>query len=168
MERESECGFHTDPANGRQAYLVHATQRCLLETLVQVAGTRGCIESSFEATKQEAGLDEHEVRSTAGWYRHITLALLRATTLPNAAPRWCPYKKARRQPGNLQTVPRAEPGGRRLLWLRIMPRTRHVLAWPWLDWKRHHGWAAQCCHYRRRIQPTGLQLYYTNSAYCYV
>ena len=54
---------------------------------------------------------------------------------------------------------RAEPGGRRLLWLRIMPRTRHVLAWPWLDWKRHHGWAAQCCHYRRRIQPTGLQLY---------
>ena len=87
-----------DPADGRQAYLVYAAQRCSLETLVQVAGTRWCIESGFEAAKQETGLDEYEVRSATGWYRHITLALwalallavLRATTLPEAAP---PVKK---------------------------------------------------------------------------
>ena len=42
------------------------------------------------------------------------------------------------------------------LWLRIVPRTRHVLAW--LDWKRYHGWTAQRCHYRRRAQPMDLQL----------
>ena len=103
-------GFTRIPRTDAKPTSCNATQRCSLETLVQVADTRGCIESSFEAAKQEAGLDEHEVRSTAGWYRHITLALLRATTLPNAAPRWCPYKKARRQPGNLQTVPRAGVG----------------------------------------------------------
>ena len=78
----------TDPAAGCQAYLVHAVQRCLLETLVRVAGMRGCIKSAFKAAKQEAGLDEYEVRSATGWYRHVTLALLavlRATTLPDAA-----------------------------------------------------------------------------------
>ena len=88
----------TDPAAGRQAYLVQAAPGCPLETLVRVAGTRWCIESAFEAAKQEAGLDEYEVRSATGWYRHITLALwalallavLRATTLPDAA---APVKK---------------------------------------------------------------------------
>ncbi len=40
------------------------------------AGRRWTIESSFEAAKGEVGLDHYEVRSWAGWYRHITLALL--------------------------------------------------------------------------------------------
>lgn len=78
-----------DPAR-TQAYLVLAPQGCALQTLVQVAGTRGCIESGFEAAKGEVGLDEYEVRSATGWYRHVTLALwamallavIRATTLP--------------------------------------------------------------------------------------
>ena len=47
-----------------------------LETLVKVAGTRWTIESGFESTKQEVGLDEYEVRSWQGWYRHVTLACL--------------------------------------------------------------------------------------------
>ena len=83
-----------------QAYIVYAAQRqaCALETLVRVAGARWCIERVFKDAKQEAGLDEYEVRSATGWYRHVTLALwalallavLRATTLPDAAP---PVKK---------------------------------------------------------------------------
>ena len=40
-----------------------------------VAGHRWCIESAFEAAKQETGLDDYEVRSAHGWYRHATLAL---------------------------------------------------------------------------------------------
>ena len=85
----------SNPADG-QAYLVYAAQRraCALETLVRVAGTRRGIGGGFEAARQEAGLDEYEVRSATGWYRHMTLALwalallavLRATTLPDAAP----------------------------------------------------------------------------------
>ena len=42
------------------------------------------------------------------------------------------------------------------MWLRIVPATRHVLAW--LDWKRLYAWTAQRRHYRRCTQPAGLQL----------
>ena len=38
--------------------------------------------------------------------------------------------------------------------LTVVPRTRHVLAG--LGWKWHHGWTAQCCHYRRCTQPADL------------
>jgi SRSO17 transposase len=44
--------------------------------LVKVAGTRWTIESGFESTTQEVGLDESEVRTYQGWYRHLTLACL--------------------------------------------------------------------------------------------
>jgi SRSO17 transposase len=57
------------------AYLVFAPQDTTLAAVVQVAGTRWTIESSFEAAKGEVGLDDYEVRSWTGWYRHITLAM---------------------------------------------------------------------------------------------
>jgi SRSO17 transposase len=57
------------------AYLVFAPQDTTLAETVQVAGTRWTIESGFEATKGEVGLDDYEVRSWTGWYRHITLAM---------------------------------------------------------------------------------------------
>jgi SRSO17 transposase len=57
-------------------YVVFAPAGTPLEELVRVAGRRWTIEQGFEAAKQECGLDEYEVRSYGGWYRHITLALL--------------------------------------------------------------------------------------------
>jgi SRSO17 transposase len=33
------------------------------------------VESDFETTKGEVGLDHYEVRNWTGWYRHITLAM---------------------------------------------------------------------------------------------
>ncbi len=36
----------------------------------------GRLRIAFEEAKGEVGLDEYEVRSWTGWYRHITLALL--------------------------------------------------------------------------------------------
>ena len=36
---------------------------------------RRAIEECFEQAKQETGLDEYEVRSWTGWYRHITLSM---------------------------------------------------------------------------------------------
>lgn len=47
-----------------------------LTTLAQVAGSRWRIECAFEEAKGEVGLDEYEIRSYAGWYRHITLACM--------------------------------------------------------------------------------------------
>jgi SRSO17 transposase len=57
-------------------YLTLAPPGTDLATLVRVAGTRWTIESCFEAAKGEVGLDEYEVRSWTGWYRHVTLAML--------------------------------------------------------------------------------------------
>ena len=57
------------------AFVVFAPQATTLAEVVQTAGTRWTIESSFEAAKGEVGLDHYEVRSWTGWYRHITLAM---------------------------------------------------------------------------------------------
>lgn len=57
------------------AYVVFAPLETALETVVLVAGTRWSVESDFETTKGEVGLDHYEVRSWVGWYRHITVAM---------------------------------------------------------------------------------------------
>ena len=57
------------------AYVVFAPQPTTLEDVVRVAGSRWTVESSFEAAKGEVGLDQYEVRSWTGWYRHIPLAM---------------------------------------------------------------------------------------------
>ena len=57
-------------------YLCFAPAHTPLSTLVQVAGSRWSIEVGFECAKGEVGLDEYEVRSWHGWYRHVTLSLL--------------------------------------------------------------------------------------------
>jgi SRSO17 transposase len=57
------------------AFVVFAPQSTPLESMVWVAGSRWAIEVSLEAAKGEVGLDDYEVRSWTGWYRHITLAM---------------------------------------------------------------------------------------------
>ena len=57
------------------AYVVCAPQATMLETVVQVAGSRWTMERCFAEAKGEVGLDHYEVRSWMGWYRHITLAM---------------------------------------------------------------------------------------------
>ncbi len=64
-----------DPAD-LAYYIVFAPASTTLQQIIQVAGTRWVIETGFEAVKNEAGLDEYEVRSWVAWYRHITLSLL--------------------------------------------------------------------------------------------
>lgn len=57
-------------------YLVFAPQSTSLEEMVKAAGQRWKIEECFEVAKGEVGLDQYEVRSFPGWYRHMTFALL--------------------------------------------------------------------------------------------
>ncbi|WP_229919994.1 IS701 family transposase [Streptomyces minutiscleroticus] len=47
-----------------------------LSELVAVIGLRWPIEECFEAAKQQAGLDNYQVRKYDAWYRHITLSML--------------------------------------------------------------------------------------------
>jgi len=59
-----------------KAHVACAPAKTALSELVRIAGIRWAIEVSFEDAKQETGLDEYEVRSFTGWYRHITLSML--------------------------------------------------------------------------------------------
>jgi SRSO17 transposase len=56
-------------------FLVFAPADTTLATLAQVIGERWGIECAFEESKGAVGLDQYEVRSWHGWYRHVTLAL---------------------------------------------------------------------------------------------
>ena len=65
----------TDPS-AISYYLASAARETPLTELARVAGARWAVEESFETAKGEVGLDHYEVRSWAGWYRHITLSML--------------------------------------------------------------------------------------------
>ncbi|WP_432095500.1 hypothetical protein [Streptomyces sp. bgisy100] len=73
-----------------------------LSELVAVIGLRWPVEECFEAAKQQAGLDDYQVRKYDAWYRHITLSMLALAFL--AAMARSPQKGAPRD--------RAAPGCR--------------------------------------------------------
>jgi SRSO17 transposase len=56
--------------------LVFAPIGTSLEEMVEAFGARWTVEQCFEEAKGEVGLDEYEVRSWHGWYRHVTLSML--------------------------------------------------------------------------------------------
>jgi SRSO17 transposase len=43
---------------------------------VLIAGQRWKVEEAIERGKSECGLDQYEVRSWTGWYRHVTFSLV--------------------------------------------------------------------------------------------
>ena len=115
-----------------QVYVAFAPRDCDLETLVAVAGRRRCIEHAFEAAKQETGLDDYEVRSAHGWYRHVTLVMWALTLL-----------------AAVRAADLARPDSPKSI--------RDRPAWPlssgraaWSAWRRRHPWLAQACHARRQ------------------
>ena len=57
-------------------FLVFAPTPTPLSEMVTAIGRRWTVEQCFEEAKGEVGLDEYEVRSFHGWYRHITLSML--------------------------------------------------------------------------------------------
>lgn len=57
-------------------YWVHAPAHTSLQQMVTTAGSRWPVEECFESAKGEVGLDEYEVRTYTGWYRHMTLCLV--------------------------------------------------------------------------------------------
>jgi SRSO17 transposase len=57
------------------AYIAFVRTATTLAELVRVAGMRWTVEESIQCAKGEVGLDQYEVRSFSGWYRHITLAM---------------------------------------------------------------------------------------------
>jgi SRSO17 transposase len=76
----------TQPSEGKK-YRDLAFYRCAapaqtpLRELIRVAGARWAIEECFQTAKNEAGLDQYQVRSWRAWHAHITLAMLAAAYL---------------------------------------------------------------------------------------
>lgn len=74
-----------NPASGKDPEL--AFYRCAgpattpVPELIRVAGARWTIEECFQTAKNEAGLDQYQVRDYRAWYAHITLAMLAAAYL---------------------------------------------------------------------------------------
>lgn len=69
--------FRRNIADGELAYFHCYNPRGEPMTeLVRAIGTRWPIEECFEAAKNEAGLDNYQVRLYHAWYRHITLSML--------------------------------------------------------------------------------------------
>ena len=62
--------------NEMRTYVCFAPDDTPIEKLVQIAGTRWTVECCFAESKSEVGLDQYEVRSYSGWYKHITFACL--------------------------------------------------------------------------------------------
>jgi SRSO17 transposase len=56
--------------------LVFAPTVTSLEEMVEAFGARWTVEQCFEEGKGEVGLDEYEVRSWHGWFRHVTLSMV--------------------------------------------------------------------------------------------
>jgi SRSO17 transposase len=72
-----------EPAE-RAYYLCLAPAAADGKDLAVAAGRRWSIECCFEGGKQEAGLDEYEVRSWDGWHRHATPSMLASAFLAAA------------------------------------------------------------------------------------
>jgi hypothetical protein len=75
-------------------YLAYAPAGTLLEEVVKVAGARWTIDDTFKQAKGLVGLDQYEVRSWQGWYRHITLALLAFAALTIATTKGGPSARS--------------------------------------------------------------------------
>lgn len=62
-------------------YLVYVPTDTPLAAIVRAIGARWTIEDVFKLAKGQVGLDQYEVRSWAGWHRHMTLALVALAAL---------------------------------------------------------------------------------------
>jgi SRSO17 transposase len=72
---------HPERTDELAFYLVYAPVGTPSAEVVRAAGARWTIEDTFKQAKGLVGLDQYEVRSWQGWYRHITLALLALAVL---------------------------------------------------------------------------------------
>ena len=70
-----------------RAYVCYAPDNTETNEFIKIAGTRWTVETCFAESKDIVGLDQYEVRSYDGWYKHITLTCLAhafLTVLKNA------------------------------------------------------------------------------------
>lgn len=121
-----------------------------LPTLTWTAGLRWPIESCFQDSKGQTGLDQHQVRTWRSWHRYTTLVLVAAAFLAVLAARQ-PRPTPSTLPATDQLPPLSAAEIRRLLvYVFAKPNAslRHALSW--LAWRLAHQARARHYHYKRR------------------
>jgi SRSO17 transposase len=145
-----------DNADTKTYYLVFAPPATPLQEMVWAIGKRWHIEEDLEVTK-DLGLDQYEVRSFMGWYRHITLVLLAYAFLVSIR-----VHDQSHLPAN---VPREQVETSQPLLPITTSEVRHLLArlfFPaacnatliqaWSSWRRQHQHWASHYHTRARLK----------------
>jgi SRSO17 transposase len=126
-------------------YRCYAPERVPLTALVRVAGRRWTVEESFQTSKGQTGLDEHQVRTWTSWYRwttlvllaHLFLAITTVTARASPAPAGLislTLNEIRHLYNALVVTPAAD--------------VRHVLRCS--HWRRRHQYRARQSHYQRQ------------------
>jgi len=135
-------------------YLVFAPLMTPLPTIAHAIGGRWRIEEDLEVGK-DLGLDQYEVRSYLGWYRHVTLVLLAYAFLvgvcvqENQQPP-APEPEALALPAQ-PLIPLSPSEVRHLLACLIWPAPRSApLICQWSTFRRSHQYWAGYYHRRRR------------------
>src|SRR4051794_32075818 len=133
-------------------YVVFGPADTSLATLARVAGMRWTVEECFEVAKQAVGLDDYEVRSWQGWYRHITLAMLALAFLA-----------AMRTKLNASPPQTGDEAPSRPMVALSVCEIRHLISrlllvvglalepiFAWSVWRRMHQAIARLCHWKAR------------------
>jgi SRSO17 transposase len=118
-----------------------------LPVLVRVAGRRWTVEQSFQTSKGQTGLDEHQVRTWRSWYRWTTLVLVAHVFLAIAT------AAAQALPVPVGLIPLTLNEFRHLFAaLVIAPAqpVRHVGLFSY--WRRRRQYCAQQAHYQRQSE----------------
>jgi SRSO17 transposase len=129
-------------------YRCYCPRRVSLGTVVKVAGRRWTIEENFQAGKGLAGLDKHQVRRWASWYRWTTLAMLGCAFLTVTA-----AAEHTRGPAPAGQIPLTRNEIARLFSNLVIQSAQD--AWHrlrWSAWRRRHQYRAKICHYQRQAQ----------------
>ncbi|MDQ2905091.1 MAG: IS701 family transposase [Chloroflexota bacterium] len=133
-------------------FLVWAPLKTPLATMVQAIGARWHIEEDLHTTKA-LGLDQYEVRSFQGWYRHITLVLLASAFLVSITVQASLMASAcsAESPACAPLIPFTPSEVQHLLAHLFFPApTSAPLICQWSWWRRTHQYWAGYYHRRRR------------------
>jgi hypothetical protein len=126
-------------------YRCYAPDRAPLATLVRVAGRRWTVEESFQTSKGQTGLDEHQCRTWRSWYRWTTLVLLAHVFLVTVT------VTARAKPAPAGLIPLTLNEIRHLYTTLVVTpaaNIQHVVHSS--CWRRRHQYRAQQAHYQRQ------------------
>jgi SRSO17 transposase len=127
-------------------YRCYAPTLVALPVLVRVAGTRWCVEESFQTGKGLAGLDQHQVRRWISWQRWTVLAMLAHAFLTVVAA----TERARESASTGWISLTCNEVQHLFTTLVITPtiNTAHRLRFS--NWRRHHQHRARQAHYQRQ------------------